>query len=158
MPAVEALLDRAFGTDRHGRTAYLLRHGTTAIPGLCFVAERQGEVLGSLQCWPVEVRDDQGASPLVLLGPVGVEPSHQGEGIGKALMRAALDAADHMDAPSMLLIGDEPYYGRFGFHAAPTQGWDLPGPFERHRLLVRVRAGDRLPRTGSVGPRQSATA
>lgn len=138
--AVERLLDRAFGPDRHGRTAYRLRAGTTALPDLSLAAVEDGggALLGSIQCWPVRFVGDDGAeAPLVLVGPVAVEPALQQGGIGRALMAASLAVAESRGL-SLMLIGDPEYYGRFfGFTADATAAWRLPGPVERHRLLAR---------------------
>lgn len=154
--AVEALLDRAFGTDRHGRTAYRLRTGVEAIPALSFAAvDSAGTLAGTIQCWPVELAGRNAAVPMVLVGPVAVAPERQGSGIGQALMRTALAAADSgiVDgADRLTMIGDPDYYGRFfGFSAAATGGWTLPGPVERHRLLLRGPA-PAFP-NGRLGPR-----
>jgi predicted N-acetyltransferase YhbS len=155
--SVEALLDRAFGADRHLRTAYKLRTGTAAIPELGFAAIGQdGALLGTIQCWPVRVTCDSSDSrPLVMVGPVAVEPDHQQGGIGRALMTRMLEAADASMLPghdALMMIGDPEYYGRFfGFSADSTGGWRLPGPFEARRLLAR---GAGVPDcAGEVGPR-----
>jgi predicted N-acetyltransferase YhbS len=146
--AVEALLDAAFGADRHTRTAYRIRSGTTAIPALSFAAFDGDMLVGTLQSWPVFV----GQAPVVLVGPVAVAPDRQQGGIGRRMMDVLLDAAP--DTP-MAMIGDPEYYGRFfGFTADATGGWDVPGPVERRRLLAR-NAGV-LPRVGQVGPQAFA--
>lgn len=155
--AVERLLDRAFGTDRHGRTAYRLRAGTGAIPDLSIAAIEGGELIGSIQCWPVRFAGDDGHDvPLVLVGPVAVAPERQQGGIGRALVTASLAAADAR-GDTLMLIGDPEYYGRFfGFSAEATAGWRLPGPVEAHRLLARgpgVPAG-----AGTIGPRVTVVA
>ncbi|NJR79936.1 GNAT family N-acetyltransferase [Sphingomonas corticis] len=152
--AVERLLDRAFGTDRHARTAYRLRTGTAAIEALSFAAveDGSGEPVGSIQCWPVRFAGDDGRDvPLVLVGPVAVAPERQQAGIGRRLMAASLAAADAR-GDVLMLIGDADYYGRFfGFTADATAGWRLPGPVERHRLLAR---GPGVPSgPGAIGPR-----
>ena len=151
--AVEALLDRAFGPDRHGRTAYKVRGTVAPIAALSLAAVEDGALIGSIQCWPVLLHGDDGAAhPLVMIGPVAVEPGRQRDGIGRQLMRRALDAAraEGLD-DRLMLIGDPEYYGRFfGFDASRTADWRLPGPVERHRLLSR---GDRVPATaGLLGP------
>ncbi|MEP6785192.1 MAG: GNAT family N-acetyltransferase [Sphingomonadales bacterium] len=143
--AVEALLDSAFGTDRHTRTAYRIRVGTTAIPELSFAAFDGDELVGSLQSWPILV----GTTPVVLVGPVAVVPGRQRTGTGRMMMDALIEAAP---SEPMTMIGDPEYYGRFfGFSADATGGWDVPGPVERHRLLARNAAG--LPRVGALCPR-----
>lgn len=154
--AVEQLLDRAFGRDRHARTAYRLRAGTRPIAGLSFALVDVDTLLGSVQCWPVQLDGDNGSVwPLVLVGPVAIVPERQHEGLGRRLMEAALAAAE--GGPPLTLIGDPEYYGRFfGFDAAATASWRLPGPVERHRLLAR---GADLPTIGGVlGPRRHAAA
>ncbi len=152
---VERLLDAAFGTDRHGRTAYRLREGAVAVPDLSFAArDSDGRLVGSLQCWPVQLATPAGdIAPLVLVGPVAVDPAHQRHGLGREMMAQMLYAADASEAPPQVLIGDPEYYGRFfGFTAEATGEWDLPGPFERRRLLART-GGRLLPPQGMIGPR-----
>ena len=142
--AVEMLLDAAFGSDRHHRTAYRIREGVTALPMLSLAAFDGTKLVGTLQSWPVAVGD----APVVLVGPVAVAPNRQRTGIGQRLMNALIGAAP--DTP-MVMIGDPEYYGRFfGFSATATQDWDVPGPVERHRLIARNADG--LPATGMLGP------
>lgn len=156
---VEALLDRAFGPGRVARTAYRVRTGTQALADLSFAALAQdGALLGSIQCWPVALACDDGRRvAMVMVGPVAVEPAVQQGGIGRLLMRRMLEAADHAAEPlPLMLIGDPDYYGRFfGFDAAKTGRWRLPGPFERHRLLARGAAVPDC--AGELQPRLLAT-
>ncbi len=138
--AVEALLDRAFGADRRARTAYRIRNGLTPIAALSFASiDDDGALLATIQCWPVDLVGDDGArTPMVMVGPVAVEPAIQRGGIGQALTRHMLAAADARGEDALLLIGDPEYYARFfGFSAESTGGWRLPGPFEPRRLLAR---------------------
>ena len=155
--AVESLLDRAFGPDRHARTAYRLRAGTAPLPELSFALIEDGALLGTIQCWPVRFLGDGGGDiPLVLVGPVAVAPERQQGGLGRRLTAAALAAADSRGL-DLMLIGDPEYYGRFfGFSAAATADWRLPGPVERHRLLAR---GAGVPHgAGEIAPRITAAA
>ena len=151
---VEALLDVAFGADRHKRTAYRLRAGTSAIPALSFAAVDGERLIGSIQCWPVELdRADESSEPLVMVGPVAVAPDAQGKGIGKALMDASLAAAGRTGADALMMIGDPDYYGRFfGFTADATGGWHVDGPVERHRLLARIAPGRTVAAEGRLRP------
>lgn len=154
---IEQLLDQAFGTDRRGRTAYRLRDGMAAVPELSLAALDEGELIGSIQCWPIELRDDRGATPLILVGPVAVRPDRQRDGIGRMLMAAMLAAADGGASAPMILIGDPEYYDRFfGFSAQVTGEWIVPGPVDRHRLLARLRPGQHVPAHGTLGPRRPA--
>ncbi|WP_294329840.1 N-acetyltransferase [uncultured Sphingomonas sp.] len=144
--AVEALLDRAFGPDRHLRTAYRIRQDTQPIRPFSFAALAEGgKLAGTIQSWPVALASDSGPLvPLVMVGPVAVEPSLQHGGIGRLLVQEALDAADVSALPgaeALMLIGDPEYYGRFfGFDASRTERWRAPGPFEPRRLLARGAA------------------
>jgi predicted N-acetyltransferase YhbS len=148
--AVENLLDDAFGTDRHKRTAYLLRQGMPVIGHLSFAILDGDALAASIQCWPVAVGD----APLILVGPVAVAPAKQSQGLGHRLMHAMLNAVAPGDAP-MVMIGDPEYYGRFGFDAIGTSGWTLPGPWEPRRLLLRNPQAIGLPADGMLGPRTS---
>ena len=155
--AVEALLDRAFGPDRHLRTAYRIRAGIQPIPELSFAAiGDDGALLGTIQCWPVTLACDSGAQvPMVMVGPVAVSPGHQQQGIGRMLMERMLDAVPNCTSEgcdSLMLVGDPEYYGRFfGFTPERTTQWRLPGPFEARRLLAR---GDKVPDcAGMLGAR-----
>ena len=151
---VEALLDAAFGADRHARTAYKLRRGTREIAALSFAAIESGKLVGSLQSWLVALETPSGErAPLILIGPVAVDPALQRSGIGRMLMTHMLAIADAGDADALMMIGDPEYYGRFfGFTADATGGWILPGPVERHRLLARIRRAGRVPAEGVIGP------
>jgi predicted N-acetyltransferase YhbS len=155
--AVEALLDRAFGTDRRARTAYRIRVGTVPIPELSFAAlDDDGGLAGTIQCWPIAFAADDGRHvAMVMVGPVAVEPDLQRTGIGRLLMERMLEAASISriaGAEALMLIGDPEYYGRFfGFTADRTGAWRLPGPFAQRRLLAR---GPAVPDVaGSLGPR-----
>ena len=154
--AVEALLDAAFGTDRFGRTAYRIREGVDAVPSLSFAAVVDGVLIGTIQCWPVAHRAADGtATPLVMVGPVAVRPEVQRGGHGRMLMTHMLDAAETGADGALMMIGDPEYYCRFfGFDADATGEWELPGPFEKRRLLARAVNGHDLPAgAGMIGPR-----
>jgi predicted N-acetyltransferase YhbS len=156
--AVERVLDAAFGPDRRKRTAYAIRQGTECLPPLCFAAfDERGELVGTIQAFPVALTDPAGrAHPLIMIGPVAILPERQGQGFGRALIAAqaaALEALGDEGAPPLpqVLIGDEPYYGKFGFGEAP-RGWQCPGPWDPARLLVRAANRAVLPPEGMLGP------
>lgn len=153
-PAIEALLDLAFGADRHQRTAYRLRAGVThEASASCVAFDRDDVLVGSLQSWPLGLFGADGAvTPLWLIGPIAVHPDHRNEGIGGAMLRRALEAIDVTAIPAVL-IGDFDYYAPFGFSADATGGWALPGPVDRHRLLARLTSGATVPADGMLGPR-----
>jgi len=153
---VEALLDQAFEPDRQKRTAYKVREGMDWLPGLSFAALDDDDYLaGTIQCWPVALTDAEGrAHPMIMVGPVAVMPDLQNEGYGKALTLASLSTIDSGENPlPQVLIGDADYYGRFfGFSAEPTVGWQVPGPWDPARLLVRCANPAVLPKSGMLGP------
>jgi len=156
--AVERVLDEAFGPDRHKRTAYAIREGTECLAPLCFAAfDESGVLAGTIQAFPVALTDPQGrAHPLIMIGPVAILPERQGQGFGRALMAAQQAAVAEVRedgaAPlPQVLIGDEPYYGKFGYAEAP-RGWKCPGPWAPERLLVRTENPAVLPREGMLGP------
>ncbi len=157
--AVADLLDLCFGPARLKRTAALLRNGAPRIETASFVAMDGEELVGSVECWELEWRHPQGTRRMALLGPLVSHPSRRGEKIGIMLMDLALAELDKLRLPVML-IGDEPYYGRWGFSAQHTGEWVLPGPVDRHRLLLRTKAGHRLrgPAVISAPGQESAAA
>ncbi|MGB3899270.1 MAG: N-acetyltransferase, partial [Mesorhizobium sp.] len=91
-------------------------------------------VLGTVRLW--DVRLGEGGPAALLLGPLAVDPSLKGAGVGSALMRHAVAEARRLGHKAILLVGDAPYYGRFGFSAEKTGSLSMPGPYERHRLLA----------------------
>ncbi len=153
----EELLDRAFGSDRHKRTAYKIREGVDELGALSFAAiDSERHLAGTIQCWPVMLTEPDGKThPMIMVGPVAVLPEKQGENIGKLLMRKMLDTLAANESLPLVMVGDPEYYDRFfAFSADHTAGWDLPGPFEKHRLLARARENQILPKKGMLGPWQ----
>jgi predicted N-acetyltransferase YhbS len=135
VPAREALLDRAMGPGRKRKSSEKLRRGRRPSEGLAFVArDASGTLVGTVRLW--DVRLGEGGKAALLLGPLAVDPSLEGAGIGSALMRHAVTEAARLGHRAILLVGDAPYYGRFGFSAQKTGQLSMPGPYERHRLLA----------------------
>jgi predicted N-acetyltransferase YhbS len=129
--AREALLDACFGASRQLRTCQRLRDGRAPAEGLALSGVRQGRLAGTLRLWHVSA----GGKPALMLGPLAVDPSCRGLGIGAALMKHALAIAAARGHGAVILLGDAAYYERFGFSAEKTAKLALPGPFERERLL-----------------------
>jgi predicted N-acetyltransferase YhbS len=132
--AREALLDLAYGPDRFGKPSQRLRAGRRPADGLSLVATEDGRIVGTVRLWPVSAGP---AHPALLLGPLAVHPDCRRRGIGAALMRHALHEASRRGHRAVLLVGDELYYGRFGFSAERTGPLWLPGLDAPHRLLGR---------------------
>jgi predicted N-acetyltransferase YhbS len=128
----EALLDAAFGAARFTKTCALLREDHQPAEGLSLVAIMNGRLVGTLRLWPVVTGDGR---EVLLLGPLAVEESVRSLGIGARLMRLALKRARRAGHQAILLVGDAPYYARFGFSSALTRDLDLPGPVDRARFL-----------------------
>jgi predicted N-acetyltransferase YhbS len=142
--ARETLLDLCFGAARLQKSSERLREGRRPAAGLSFVASEGGRVVGTVRLWDIEA----GGRPALLLGPLAVDPACRGRDIGGALMRRALQSAFAAGHAAVLLVGDAPYYARFGFSAAKTGELAMPGPFERHRLLALELAAGALDGAG----------
>lgn len=127
----EALLDTCFGKNRRMRTCQRLREGHAPAEGLALSAVRRGKLLGTVRLWHVSA----GGVPALILGPLAVDPTCRRLGVGAALMTCALAAARARGHSAVILLGDAPYYSRFGFSAEKTAELMLPGAFERERLL-----------------------
>jgi len=141
--AREALLDRAMGPGRKRKSSEKLRRGRLPSEGLAFVArDPEGTVVGTVRLWDVTLGD--GGARALLLGPLAVDPSIKSAGIGSALMRHAIGEAARLGHGAVLLVGDAPYYARFGFSAGKTGALAMPGPFERHRFLALELAAGAL--------------
>lgn len=131
-PAREALLDAAFGPARFLKTCERLRDGRRPAPGLALVAKDEEDALiGTIRLWPILA----GARPALLLGPVAVAQETRSLGLGAALIRESLDRAQAIGHRAVLLVGDAPYYARFGFERRFTERLVMPGPVERARFL-----------------------
>ncbi|MEN3792833.1 N-acetyltransferase [Fulvimarina sp. MAC3] len=138
VPQREALLDNAMGPGRTRKSSETIRRGRRPAEGLAFVAiAPDGTLLGTLRLWHISAgkRDGQSA-PALLLGPLAIEPSAQGLGLGGALMRHAIAAAKELGHGAIVLVGDPEYYVRFGFSTLATGALAMPGPFEQRRLLA----------------------
>jgi len=136
--AREALLDACFGDNRHARTCQRLRDGRLPADGLALSAIRERQLVGTVRLWHVSA----GGVPALMLGPLAVEAGCRKFGIGAALMQRALAGARAGGHGAVILLGDAPYYARFGFSAGQTGALALPGPFERERLLaLELRPG-----------------
>ena len=133
-PEIEHLLDLTFGLSRLAKTSYRLREGNTAIAGLSLVTREAGfGIIGAISFWPLKI--GCAGTDAVLLGPLAVHPERQNIGIGRSLMRTGLGKAEALGHQLVILVGDEPYYGRVGFKRVPDDRMELPGPVDPDRLL-----------------------
>lgn len=136
--ARETLLDACFGEGRQMRTCQRLRDERAPAEGLALSAVRGGTLVGTLRLWHVGA----GGVAALVLGPLAVDPGCRDLGIGGALVMHALTLAKARGHGAVILLGDAPYYARFGFSAQKTAALALPGPFERDRLLaIELRDG-----------------
>lgn len=129
--AIARLQARAFGPGRFARTAYRLREGAAERLDLGVTAWVGSFLVGSVRMGPVRA----GATAFVMLGPLAVDPSFERRGIGGTLTRAAIEAARQAGDGLVILVGDAPYYRRFGFSPVPPGRLALPGPVDPARLL-----------------------
>lgn len=131
----DALLDRAMGPRWRKKSSHKLRRGRLPSAGLAFVArDAAGSMVGTVRLW--DVTAGEGGPAALLLGPLAVDPARKSAGIGSMLMRHAIAEAKRRGHGAILLVGDAPYYARFGFTADGTAGLAMPGPYERHRFLA----------------------
>lgn len=130
--AIERLHARTFGPGRYSRTAFRIRESTPHERTLSFTARVGTMLVGSVRLTRVRI----GQTPALLLGPLTVEPPFQSVGIGAQLMETALEAARLQGHRLVVLVGDEPFYARFGFCSVPFGQVTLPGPVDPARLLV----------------------
>ncbi len=133
---VEALFDTAFAPGREALSSYRLRDNVAPVANLArIIRDETGSVAAAVRFWPVRV----GPAPALLLGPIAVHPIHQGEGLGGWLIEESLSSArDGWDR--VLLVGDQPYYGRFGFER--LDGVSMPPPTNPERILGRALSPD----------------
>lgn len=144
--ARESLLDVCFGASRHARTCQRLRDGRLPAEGLAFSVDFEGKLVGTIRLWHV----DAGGRAALMLGPLAVDPSLRALGIGAALMQHAIAEATARGHGAILLLGDAPYYARFGFTPDRMDTLALPGPFERERLLGLELKPDALDRARGI--------
>jgi len=127
---VEALYDLCFAPGRTALSSYRLREGVPTVASLCLVLrDSDGVLAAAIRYWPVEV----GGQDALLLGPVAVHPTRQGEGLGGLLITESLAEAKRLGWERVMLVGDAPYYSRFGFRK--LAGVDMPPPTNPDRVL-----------------------
>jgi predicted N-acetyltransferase YhbS len=148
----EALLDLAFGrAARFGKTSERLREGRLPADGLSFAAHGpDGRLVGTVRLWNVTAGP---ARPALLLGPLAVHPWFRDRGLGKAFITTAINEAARLGHGAILLVGDAPYYARFGFSTALTEGLWMPGAFEHSRFLgLELKPGALKGARGLISP------
>ena len=130
-PEVETLMDLCFAPGRTALSSYRLRDGVPMVAGLCHVLRDGDGILAAvIRYWPVLV----GGKRVLLLGPVAVHPTRQGEGLGGLLIHESLTEATRLGWERVLLVGDQPYYRRFGFRK--IEGVEMPPPTNPDRVLA----------------------
>jgi predicted N-acetyltransferase YhbS len=136
---VEFLFDLAFAPGRTALSSYRLRDGVDPVADLSLLARDEYDAIaGAIRYWPVRV--GAGGAPALLLGPVAVHPTRQGEGLGALLITDSLERARDRGWTRVILVGDEPYYRRFGFSRDAARGLGYPPPTNPDRLLARALA------------------
>ncbi len=134
---VEYLYDLTFAPGRNALSSYRLREGIEPVPGLSLVARDEYDSLSAaIRYWPVRI--GKAGAPALLLGPVAVHPTRQGEGLGGLLVNETLFRALERGWVRVILVGDEPYYKRFGFTRDAARSLDYPPPTNPDRLLARA--------------------
>jgi predicted N-acetyltransferase YhbS len=131
--ARDALLDLSFGDARFQKASERLREGRLPASNLSFVASDRGRVIGTARLWNVSAGPSRQS---LLLGPIAVHPDYRCQGLGGALINRSLDDAKRLGHRAVMLVGDAPYYERFGFSAQATGGLWLPGRYDANRFLA----------------------
>lgn len=149
--AIEKLHRRTFGPGRFSRTAFRLREQAEHDLSLSFTAHVGTMMVGSVRLTPIAIGD----TPALLLGPLTVEPPFRSVGIGARLMEVSMDAAKTAGHRLIVLVGDAPYYSRFGFKHVPPGRIAMPGPVDPARLLVAELADGAF--DGVSGPARGMT-
>ncbi|HMN73096.1 MAG TPA: N-acetyltransferase [Rhodoblastus sp.] len=154
--AREKLLDAAMGPGRFRKSSQRLRDGR--LPALALVArDESGCLVGTVRLWHVEA----GGVPALLLGPLAVAEDRRCDGIGAKLMREAIARATQAGHGAILLVGDAPYYARFGFARRHAEKLQMPGPVELDRFLgLELREGalrEARGRLRATGARETAS-
>lgn len=137
---IEEINAEAFGPGRFARAAYKIREGGPHERVLSFVATHDGRVVATVRLTRIAV----GEGRSLLLGPLAVRPSYKDLGIGRRLVRIALEAARNAGWGSVMLVGDEPYYGPLGFRQVPIGQISMPRPVDYRRLLIHEIAAGAL--------------
>jgi predicted N-acetyltransferase YhbS len=148
--AVSRLHAKVFGPGRFTRTAYRVREGAPKISPYCGVALLGETLVAAVRFTSITIGGVNGA---LLLGPLAVDPDFAGQGFGKRLVGGAMEAAKAAGVKLVVLVGDEPYYGRFGFRPAPPGQITMPGPVDPARLLAaEFEPGVLAAYTGLIAP------
>jgi predicted N-acetyltransferase YhbS len=130
--AIDRLHERTFGPGRYAKTAYRLREQVAHRLDVSFTAHTSTLLVGSVRLSPIRIGDTRA----LLLGPLTVEPAFRERGVGQALIERALKEAGAKGHKLVVLVGDEPYYGKSGFKRVPAGRAIMPGPVDPARLLV----------------------
>jgi predicted N-acetyltransferase YhbS len=133
-PILSELSAQAFGPGRFARSAYRVREGVPPVGALCLCAQLDGRLVGGIRFTAIRIGEQEGAA---LLGPLVVDPAEKGKGYGRALVEEGLARAKAEGFTLVILVGDMPYYARFGFKPVPPGQILLPGPVDPARLLAR---------------------
>ncbi len=150
LPEIKALHARVFGPGRFVRTAYRVREGTPELSPFCRVALSGGRLIATLRMTEVLIG---GKAGVLLLGPLAVDPDWKGQGYGRQLVAEAIEQARSSGLALVVLVGDAPYYGKFGFAPVPLGQIRLPGPVDPARLLVaELKPGALAEARGLVTP------
>lgn len=129
---IETLLDHVFGIGRFSKASYRFRRNIEPVKDLSWVAIEDEKLAGTIRYWPVLVGPEKHKA--LLLGPLGVVPERSGQGIGRALVYRSIERAIELGHDLVFLVGDPPYYQRFGFQEASKLGFVMPGEGQPHRL------------------------
>lgn len=148
LPAISRLHAEVFGPGRFTRSAYRVREGRGLMSRFCRVASIDGKMVAALRITEIDIGGQGGAA---LLGPLAVHPDYRGQGYGRQLAREALEEMQAAGLRLVILVGDEPYYGKLGFKLVPPGQIKFPGPVNPQRILANeLIAGELANYRGTV--------
>lgn len=133
LAGISALHARVFGPGRFARSAYRVREGKGLMSRFCRVAEVDGRIVASVRLTDILIGGESGAA---LLGPIAVDADHRTSGFGRALINDAIADLRPSGVKLIILVGDTPYYGRYGFVVVPPGQMTFPGPVDPGRILA----------------------
>jgi predicted N-acetyltransferase YhbS len=120
----------AFGQENEARLIDALRKNTKAfVPELSIVATKNNKVVGHILFTKIKIKDDNGnLNESLGLAPMAVRPEFQKFGIGGQLIKRGFEVANELGFKSVIVLGHEHYYPKFGFQ--PANKWNIKAPFD----------------------------
>lgn len=105
-----------------------LRKSNAFIPELSLIAEVEGTIVGHIMLTKLLIKNGESEYQSLALAPVSVLPQHQNKSIGSRLIIESIKIARELSFKSVIVLGHDKYYPRFGFK--PADLWGIKAPFD----------------------------